>query len=125
MVTADPDAQKLSYAQAIATVRDVARRASQIAVALQALHEPEAARLVTGLAEDAELAARVLGQLLDPAPHETQKYRFHRQRWVLFGEPADLEAMTDHVTHHAQWEDANQPVPPATQAPPSDQARPE
>ncbi len=103
MASADPDPQQWSYVQAIAMITDVAERAKQVADALRALREPEAARAVADLAQDAAQAARMLAGLLDPEPpsrEETDKYRFHRELWVRYGDPGDLEAMTEHVIGH-------------------------
>ncbi|HUC59422.1 MAG TPA: hypothetical protein VMA95_18610 [Streptosporangiaceae bacterium] len=98
MASTDPDARRLSYAQSI--VEDVADRALKVAEALSALREPEAARAVAQLAKDAARAAAMLGGVLAPEPGDTDKYRFHRELWVRYGDPGDLAAMTEHVTRH-------------------------
>jgi hypothetical protein len=101
MTSADTNPRQWSHVHAIAMVTDVAERAEKVADALRALREPEAAAAVAELAHDAARAARMLAGLLDPeppGPEETENYRFHRDLWVRYGDPGDLEAMTEHVT---------------------------
>src|SRR5580692_8042749 len=120
MASADPDPQQWSYVQAIAMVTDVAERAEKVADALRALREPEAAAAVAELAQDAARAARMLAGLLDPeppGPEETENYRFHRELWVRYGDPGDLEAMTEHIIDRRAHARPDDPVaPPDPQA---------
>ena len=94
----------MSYAHAIVVVEELADEARRLAEALRALREPEAARAVARLADNAARAATLLAGRFDPEPGDTERYSFHRDLWVRYGDPGDLEAMTDHVTPHAATE---------------------
>ena len=94
----DPDPGRLSFAQAVAIVAQVAERAGQVAAGLQALREPEAAALVARLAQDASLAATALRQLVETTPRNTDWYKVHRDMWIRYGDLGDLTAMTNQIT---------------------------
>ncbi len=126
MASEDPHPHPMSYVQAIAVVQEVAEQAAEVAAALRALREPEAANAVAQLAEDAARAAKVLGGLFEPEPRETERYRFHRELWVRYGDPEHLEAMTEHVTGTVDLTAAGQTaIGRATQVPRPDQDPPE
>jgi hypothetical protein len=98
VVTMSPDSRRLSFAQTIALVNELADKSERVAAGLRALHEPEAAALVARLADDAARAAAALRKLLEPTPQPADWYQVHRALWVRYGDPGDLAAMTDHVT---------------------------
>ncbi len=93
----DPDPERLSVAQAVALVAQVAERAAKVATGLQALREPEAANMVTRLAQDANRASIALRRLMETTPRNTDWYQVHRDMWVRYGDLGDLVAMTDQV----------------------------
>ena len=94
----DSGPQQPSFAQAIAMVSQLANKADQVAAALRALREPEAADQVARLAGEADRVAAALRALLECTPRRTDWYEVHRDMWIRFGDPGDLTAMTDHVT---------------------------
>jgi len=94
----EPDPERLSFAQAVALVTQVAERAANVATGLRALREPEAANLCVRLAEDANLAAVALRRLVATTPRRTDWYQVHRDMWVRYGDLGDLAAMTDQVS---------------------------
>lgn len=98
VVTMDPETGRLSFWQAVAIVTHVAERAGQVAAGLHALREPEAAALVSRLAEDASRAALALRQLVETTPRNTDWYKVHRDMWIRYGDLGDLTAMTDQIT---------------------------
>ena|SRR5215469_8883838 len=87
-----------AFAQVIAMVADLKGRAEQIAAALRALREPEAADLVARLVGDAGRAEAGLRALLECTPRQTDWYQVHRDMWIRYGDLGDLAAMGDHVT---------------------------
>ncbi len=97
MAKANPDPDRPSFEQAIAMVTRLADTADEVAAGLRALREPEAARLVERLADEADQAAAALRALLEPVPRATNWYQVHREMWVRYGDPGDLNAMTEHI----------------------------
>jgi hypothetical protein len=94
----DSAPRRPSFAEAIAMVTHLGDKADEVAAALRALREPEAADEVARLADEADRAASALRALLECTPRRTDWYQVHRDMWIRYGDPGDLAAMTDHVT---------------------------
>jgi hypothetical protein len=93
----DANPERLSFTDVVALVARVAERAAEVANGLRALHEPEAASLVTRLARDADQACAALRRLAETTPRNTDWYQVHRDMWVRYGDLSDLAAMTDQI----------------------------